>query len=243
MVDKVIQLQDISFCYRHGNRVLDGLNFTLRQGERIGFFGPNGCGKTTIFHLIMGLIKPASGIIKVFGRQVSEEKDFRPVREKIGFLFQNSDDQLFCPTVLEDVAFGPLNLGKKPKEVREIVRETLATLGISNLESRISYQLSHGEKKLVALATMMAMQPEVLILDEPTAGLDTAAAEWIVEILNKLNLTSIVTSHDMAFLTKITEKIYGMSEGRISPVDKATLHSHMHVHRGGLHPHTHSDEG
>lgn len=223
--------------------VLDGLDFTLAKSEKIGLVGPNGCGKTTLFYLMMGLVKPESGTLEMFGRQISGEKDFRQIREKVGFLFQNSDDQLFSPTIMEDVAFGPLNLGKSREEVRTIVNETLMMLGIGGLENRVSHKLSHGEKKLVALATVLAMQPEVLILDEPTAGLDEAMTGRLVNILNELNLPSVVTSHDMEFLTGVTDKIHGMSEGRILPEDQASVHSHIHVHKGGIYPHTHSDLG
>lgn len=223
--------------------ILKGLDFMLPDRERIGLVGPNGCGKTTLFYLIMGLVKPASGTLEIFGRQISGEKDFRRIREKIGFLFQNSDDQLFSPTVMEDVAFGPLNLGKSREEVRTIVNETLTRLGMSGFENRVSHKLSHGEKKLVALATVLAMQPEVLILDEPTAGLDEAMTERLVDILNSLNLPALVTSHDMDFLTGVTDKIHGMSEGGILPEDQVSAHSHIHVHKGGIYPHTRSNLG
>jgi cobalt/nickel transport system ATP-binding protein len=243
MSDNLIRLHNISFSYSGETMVLDGLDFTLAKSEKIGLVGPNGCGKTTLFYLMMGLVKPESGTLEMFGRQISGEKDFRQIREKVGFLFQNSDDQLFSPTIMEDVAFGPLNLGKSREEVRTIVDETLMMLGIGGFENRVSHKLSHGEKKLVALATVLAMKPEVLILDEPTAGLDEAMTGRLVNILNELNLPSVVTSHDMDFLTGVTDKIHGMSEGRILPEDQASVHSHIHVHKGGIYPHTHSDLG
>ena len=166
----VINLSDISFAYSGNATVLDKLNLQLYSGERLGLIGPNGSGKTTLFHIIMGLLKPSSGIIEIFGKQVSEEKDFRSVRERIGLLFQDADDQLFSPTVLEDVAFGPLNLGKSQDEARDIAHRTLDVLGLSGFEDRITYKLSGGEKKLVSLATVLAMEPEILLLDEPSNG-------------------------------------------------------------------------
>jgi cobalt/nickel transport system ATP-binding protein len=243
MLDNLIRLQNICFSYSGATKVLDRLNFTLAKGEKIGLVGPNGCGKTTLFYLIMGLVTPAAGTIEIFGKQISGEKDFRKIREKVGFLFQNSDDQLFSPTVMEDVAFGPLNLGKSREEARNIVHETLEMLGIDGFENRVSHKLSHGEKKLVALATILAMQPEILILDEPTAGLDESMTGRLVDILDKMNLPSVVASHNMDFLAGVTDKIHGMSEGRILPADQASVHSHVHIHKGGIYPHTHSDLG
>lgn len=234
-------LNNISFSYPGGNTVISDVNFTLNKGERIGIIGPNGSGKTTLFYIIMGLLKPTSGVMEIFGKPVCDEKDFRRVRQQIGLLFQNSDDQLFSPTVMEDVAFGPLNLGKSPDEARTIVRETLAMLGIGSFEDRISYRLSQGEKKLVALATVLAMRPKVLILDEPTAGLDETTAQRIINVLNELNVSSIITSHDMDFIAKTTGSLYGLRNGSLNLTDQKAAHSHVHIHPGGGYPHAHSD--
>ena len=141
----------------------------------MALLGPNGCGKTTLLHLIVGLLRPSAGQIEAFGRQRMAEADFHEVRRRVGLLFQDADDQLFCPTVAEDVAFGPLNLGKSRDEVRRIVAGTLDSLGLAGYEHRVTYRLSGGEKRLVALATVLAMQPEVLLLDEPSGGLDDAS--------------------------------------------------------------------
>lgn len=243
MLDSIVNLHNISFSYSGGGTVLSDVTFTLNEDERIGIIGPNGSGKTTLFYIIMGLLKPTSGHMEIFGKPVCDEKDYRLVRQQIGLLFQNSDDQLFSPTVMDDVAFGPLNLGKSPDEARTIVRETLAMLGIGSFENRISYRLSQGEKKLVALATVLAMKPKVLILDEPTAGLDETTAQRIIHVLNELNVSSIVASHDMGFIAKTAESLYGLRNGSLNHVDHEAAHSHVHIHKGGKYSHTHSDVG
>ena len=235
----IINLTDVSFSYSAGKPVLNNLSFHLHRGDRIGLVGPNGSGKTTLFHIILGLLKPCSGTVELFGRQAKQEKDFREVRKRIGLLFQDPDDQLFSPTVLEDVAFGPLNLGKSPEEARNIALNTLARLDLSGFEDRITYKLSGGEKRLVSLATVLAMDPEVLLLDEPTNGLDEETEERITDILRKLALSYIFISHNFDFLSKTTDKIYAMSKGKISADEAMAPHSHVHVHKSGTIPHKH----
>lgn len=235
----LIRLKDISFGYHDDELVLDKLNFNLISGEKVGLIGPNGSGKTTLFYIIMGLLKSTSGRIEIFGNTICEEKAFRSVREKIGLLFQDSDDQLFSPTVIEDVAFGPLNLGKSPDEALLIARDTLNKLGIAELEGRVAYKLSGGEKRLAALATVLAMKPEILILDEPDSGLDGPTTDRIIDVLNNPNLSYIITSHNMDFLLKTTNKIYGIEKGKIYLGEEATPHTHTHIHRGGRYPHKH----
>jgi cobalt/nickel transport system ATP-binding protein len=237
----ILRIEGVTFAYPGGHRVLDRLDFSVSRGERVGLVGPNGCGKTTLFHLIVGLVRPESGKIRVFGKEMAGEKDFREVRRKVGFLFQNSDDQLFCPTVLEDVAFGPLNLGKSPAEAVQAARKTLLMLGIPDFELRICHKISHGEKKLVALAGVLAMEPEVLILDEPTAGLDKATRERLLDILAGLDLTCIVASHEMDFLSRVTGVLYGMADGKIDMTQRVMAHSHVHLHTGGQYQHSHED--
>jgi len=240
--ETVIEITDASYAYPGGPAVLKGVDLVVKRGERIGIIGPNGSGKTTLFHLIMGLIKPQSGGIAVFGRPVRTEVDFFDVRRRIGFLFQNAEDQLFCPTVREDVAFGPLNLGKTAAEAREIVRRTLDTLGIPDFEDRVSHKLSHGEKKLVALASVMAMDPEVLILDEPIAGIDREAKDRLMEILAGLDLTLVVASHEMDFMSRIADTFYALADGRIEKADRIVPHTHTHIHVGGEYSHRHEDK-
>ncbi|MDY6879749.1 MAG: ABC transporter ATP-binding protein [Desulfatiglans sp.] len=235
----IIDLEEVSFRYDGSRQALDGLNLSLCKGEHMGVMGANGSGKTTMFHVIMGLLSPDSGRIELFGRNIKEEKDYRDVRQRIGLLFQDADDQLFSPTVFEDVAFGPLNLGKSKSEARAIAEKTLDQLGLSGFGDRITYKLSGGEKRLVSLATVLAMEPEVLLLDEPTAGLDDATKVKLIEILPSLDLSYILISHELEFLAQTTTFVKVMEKGRIAGESYIRPHQHYHVHLHGDHPHEH----
>jgi cobalt/nickel transport system ATP-binding protein len=213
----LINLSGIAFGYDAERPVFDGLDLRLREGERMGLAGPNGSGKTTLLHIIVGLLRPRSGRVEVFGTERTDETAFAPVREKVGLLFQNPEDQLFCPTVAEDVAFGPLNLGKTHAEATGAVRRTLEALGLGGFEDRITHHLSEGEKKLVALATVLAMEPDVLLLDEPTAGLDEATKKRVVEIIAGLDKSLIIVSHDAALLETACTSRLALRDGRIGP--------------------------
>ena len=236
----IIELKGVTFGYPGGPPVLRDLDFTLRRGERIGIMAPNGSGKTTLFHLIMGLVKPLSGQVTIFGKTLREERDFIEVRRRIGLLFQDPDDQLFSPTVLEDVAFGPLNLGKTRTEAAAVARRTLASLGLNGFEDRITFKLSGGEKRLVSLATVLAMEPEALLLDEPENGLDTRTRTRLMEILRDLDIAYILISHELEFLTAATDIIYTLDAGRIQVDTELHIHEHVHAHPLGARPHKHS---
>ena len=212
---KAIRLRGLSFSYNSDRPVLDSLNLELGQGERLGVIGSNGSGKTTLLHLIVGLLPPVSGEIEVFGRTRISEADFFEVRSRVGLLFQDSEDQLFSPTVGEDVAFGPLNLGRGKEEAMRIASEKIAAVGLAGFEERISYRLSVGEKRLVSLAGVLAMEPEVLLLDEPSAGLDEDAEARIIEVLGALDMGMIVISHDRAFLRSLCSKVVRLKGGKI----------------------------
>jgi len=217
MSDNVlIDLKEIHFAHAPDRVVLHGANLTVLKGDRIGVTGPNGSGKTTLLHLIVGLLHPQSGEIEVAGQPRHVEEDFRDVRTQVGLLFQDSEDQLFCPTVSEDVAFGPLNLGATLSEAEEIVRDTLGRLGLAGFEERVTYRLSFGEKRLVALATVLAMRPRVLLLDEPTNGLDSAVWERLARFLASLETTLVVVSHDRPFLKRVVSTEVTLTDGRLS---------------------------
>ncbi len=236
----VLKFSDIAFSYAGNHTVLKHLDFELFAGDRIGLTGSNGIGKTTLFHLAVGLLKPEAGHVEAFGRPLRDKKDYLRVRKKIGLLFQDADDQLFCPTVIEDVAFGPLNLGLSPEQAKATAMETLNLLGLQGFEQRLTHRLSGGEKKLVSLATLLAMKPDILLLDEPTNGLDEKTRENLLQILLNLDITYVVISHDFEFLTRATRKIYALEKGRILTDQPVSIHQHTHAHIHGEVPHRHS---
>jgi len=208
----IIALRGVSFAYEPGRTVFHGLNLALEPGQRLGLTGPNGSGKSSLLQVIVGLLQPGEGEVEVMGKACAGEPDFVQVRRQVGLLFQDSDDQLFCPTVLEDVAFGPLNCGKTADEAIVVARDTLARLGLAGFEERVTYRLSGGEKRLVALAGVLAMEPRVLLLDEPSAGLDTDAEERLMDILAGLSQEMLVVSHNRAFLERVTTSTVTMGE-------------------------------
>lgn len=218
----MIQLRNIQFGY--GSRLIfDDLNLNIEQGDRLGLLGSNGCGKTTLCHIIMGLLPPKSGDVEILGKKRTKESDFSEIRGRIGFLFQDSDDQLFCPTVIEDVAFGPLNMGQSPEEAKRTVASTLESLKLSGFEDRITYKLSGGEKRLVSLATVLAMNPEFLILDEPTSGLDEKTTERLIETLKESGLGYMIISHDRDFIKRTATKLIQMKDGQIQAAEWNSL--------------------
>lgn len=218
--DNLVLLEGVSFSYAPDRIVFSECNFRLRSSECVGLTGPNGSGKTSLLGLIVGLLRPTAGRVEVFGKIRSSENDFHEVRCRAGLLFQDSDDQLFCPTVAEDIAFGPLNLGKPREEVRHIVAQTLDALGLEGYEDRITYKLSGGEKRLVALATVLAMGPEVLLLDEPTSGLDNDAVERLIGVLRQLPQAMVIASHDERLLGCLPTRHLRLADGRLEPMEK-----------------------
>ena len=235
----LLELQNISYSYPGSkSSLLQEINFSINT-EQIGLIGANGSGKTTLFQIIMGLLKPDTGKILLHGKELNNENDFLSLRRDIGFLFQHSDDQLFSPTVLEDVAFGPLNLGMTPDDAREISLRTLDQLGLNCFEDRITHKLSGGEKKLVALATILSMQPKLLLLDEPSNTLDPATRERLIVILREQNLPHIIISHDLDFLASTCTQLYTLRDGQLIRCKEKQIHSHEHIHPYGDHPHQH----
>ncbi len=211
---------------RDGVPVLKSVTLDMAPGECLAIVGPNGAGKTTLLRTLVGLELPHEGEVRLFGETCRSEADFRKQRPRIGFLFQDSDDQLFCPTVLEDVAFGPLNLGCSQKEAEARACEVLDDLGIGPLAERISHRLSGGEKRLVCLAGLLAMRPEALILDEPSNGIDAANGALLRTALSAFPGPIILVSHDEAFTASLATRAMTLSGGRLTP---AELHSHAHV--------------
>lgn len=234
----IVELNNVTSGYPGRESILNGLDFRMEAGERIGLIGPNGCGKSTLLHTIMGLVPIRSGEIRLFGKKIENEREFHAARLRLGFLFQHADDQLFSPSVLEDVAFGPLNQGLGREEALEVAHSTLRELGLQGFEDRVPYKLSGGEKKLAALATILAMKPDALLMDEPTTGLDKDTKSRIQDILNGLHLTCLVVSHEPDFLTEVTDTLVSLRDGKVRR-SEATRHVHVHVHEGGEEPHLH----
>ena len=214
----VLSLDGVAFAYTEGRALFKELHFYLRDGERVGLFAPNGSGKTTLLRLIVGLEKPLSGRVLLRGAPVAGERAWRDLRRKVGVVLQSADDQLFCPTVLEDVAFGLLNLGMDRGAARDAAQETLRMLGLEGFENRLTHKLSGGEKKLVCLAAVLAMRPEALLLDEPAAGLDQAAEERLIGVLQTLPAAQLVISHDREFLRKTVSQALTIANGRLEAV-------------------------
>ncbi|MFQ6370562.1 energy-coupling factor ABC transporter ATP-binding protein [Shewanella sp. YIC-542] len=224
--------------FAYGDKpVLSNVNFELFSGDRLALIGANGAGKSTLLRLLVGLAKPQRGTITAFGQRCASEQSFQQVRQRVGLLFQDSDDQLFCPTVLEDVAFGPLNLGQSAPQALATARQTLDSLGMAAFEDRVTYRLSGGEKRMVALATVLAMAPQVLLLDEPTNGLDADAEERLLSHLQALPQAMVIVSHDKAVLERLANRAVILQAGQL---DSAVMHRHPHHH---THEHLHVHPG
>ena len=211
----LIQLRNVSFAYEPERGVLDGADLAVGPGERVGLLGANGSGKTTLLHLIVGLLEIGSGTIEAFGRPRKTERDFHEVRCLAGLLFQDPEDQLFCPTVVEDVAFGPINLGLAHDDALDVARRTLADLGLAGYEDRITYKLSGGEKRLVSLAAVLAMKPRLLLFDEPTANLDARARHRLIDALAGRDEAMLLVTHDLDMLHQLAGRVAVLAGGRI----------------------------
>jgi cobalt/nickel transport system ATP-binding protein len=266
MEERIFKLEDVYFSYLNKFPALCGINMDIYKGEKIAILGANGSGKSTLLQMLDGLIFPERGKILGLGKELNEanlaNKDFaRLFRSKVGFVFQNPEVQLFCPTVEEDIAFGPLHLGVSDKETRRRIDELADILGIKNLLMRSPHQLSIGEKRKVAIASTLALDPDILLLDEPTAGLDPQTSRHIVDIILEANLkgkTIITATHDLHVVEEIASNIYILNnEKRIAGFgptkeilsnsillqENNLIHVHMHKHHGviHLHPHQHLD--
>lgn len=213
----LLEARGVTFGYPGQPGVLDGADLALATGERVCLEGANGAGKSTLLQILVGLLVPGAGTVVAFGRERRAERDFHEVRRRAGLVFQDPDDQLFCPTVAEDVAFGPLNMGKGRQQVAGIVQRTLDELRLTHLRDRLTHKLSGGEKRLVTLATVLAMAPDVLLLDEPTNGLDEPTRERLVGILNTLPQAMIIVSHDPLFRRAVATRSVRLEQGRIQP--------------------------
>lgn len=215
----LIETRDLCYSYPHSVRALEGINFIAPRNARIAVIGSNGAGKSTLFKHFNGIFKPTSGSVLIRGEPITKQ-NIREVRKFVGIVFQNADDQIFSPTVEQDVAFGPTNLGLDEDTIHHRVHEALKIVGIEDLAERVPHHLSGGEKKRVAIAGVIAMEPEVLVLDEPTAGLDPQGVHDLVGFINSLSktygMTVIFSTHDVSLVAEVADYIYVMNKGRFA---------------------------
>lgn len=209
----VLHVSNLHFTYPDGHVALRGVNLQISQGEKVALVGPNGAGKSTLMLHLNGILQ-GEGDICIGNLPL--RKEYLPlIRAKVGMVFQNPDDQLFSPTVFEDVAFGPLHMGLPEEEIRERVTQALAHVGMEKYANRLSHHLSMGEKKRIAIATVLSMRPEILVLDEPTAGLDPRARRSLMTLLDELAQTMLVSTHDMRMVAELFPRTVIMDEGVI----------------------------
>jgi cobalt/nickel transport system ATP-binding protein len=266
MSEVIFELNEVYYSYLSRFPALCGIDLRIKKGEKIAVIGANGTGKSTLLQLLDGLIFPDKGSIRAFGVELSEkafnEEAFSlDFRKKVGFVFQNPEVQLFCPSVKDDIIFGPLQLGVPTEQIKNRLESIAADLDIKDLLERAPHHLSIGEKRKVAIASVLAIEPEVIILDEPTAGLDPTTSRHIIDIIlraNKAGKTIIISTHDLHIVEEIADKVYVFShEKRIvkcgtpaeiladAPLLQANnlvhIHAHQHSHR--IHVHLHQPDG
>jgi cobalt/nickel transport system ATP-binding protein len=260
--DALLVVDDASYAYLGRFPALAGVSLRVERGERVALLGANGCGKSTLLKVLDGLLFADAGTYAAFGEAVTEDRledeQFNAgFRSRVGFIFQNSDAQVFSSSVREEIAFGPLNMGLPEQEVEQRVEDTLAMLDICRLADRAPYQLSGGQKKRVAIASVLVMNPEVLLFDEPTAALDPRTQQWLMELivdLNQAGKTIVVATHDLEHLDLLADRCAVFSEEHqvvaVGPTgeilaDQTLLrsvnlvHEHSHVHRRVAHSHEH----
>ena len=212
-MDEVIRIENLTYAYPDGRLALRGINLAVNRGESLALIGPNGAGKSTLLLHMNGIIHGGRQV-KVFGEPIGEH-NLKEVRRRIGVVFQDPDDQLFCATVFDDVAFGPLNLGYTGDEVRRAVAGALEKVGMSGFETRSSHHLSLGERKRIAIATILSMSPEVMVMDEPTSNLDPRGKWQLIELLQGLPVTRIVATHDLELVGALCGRVVVLDGGRI----------------------------
>ena len=213
MASIVIEIDNLVYAYPDGQQALKGVSLTVREGEKVAVTGPNGAGKSTLVLHLNGIFN-GNGMVRVMGMEVMD-RHLGAIRAKVGLVFQDPDDQLFSPTVFEDVAFGPLHIGLPEGEVRQRVGWALAQVGMEGFEDRMPHHLSLGERKRVAIATVLSMDPAILVLDEPTSELDPRSRRSLIQLLRELPQTMLVASHDMRLVRDLCSRTVILDEGHI----------------------------
>ena len=218
MSETAISMKNVRYVYPDGSVALDDVSIEIAKGERVAILGPNGAGKSTLMLNLAGILTPSQGEVNILGLPVKTE-NMPDIRRNIGLTFQNPDDQLFCSTVFEDVAYGPLNLGLPEDEVTSRATDSLRQVGLEGYEKRLPHHLSEGEKKKVAIATVLSMRPKILMIDEPTANLDPKSREELTELIRDVvkrhEMTLIVATHDVDLVPQIADNVFILDGGRI----------------------------
>ncbi|MBO5170980.1 MAG: ABC transporter ATP-binding protein [Oscillospiraceae bacterium] len=209
----MLEFRNVSFSYEPGTPVLDNLSFHIRKGETVGLIGANGAGKSTIMKLMLGLL-PAQGEILVDGMPVTKQ-NLSVIRQKIGFVLQDSDNQMFMPTVYEDMIFGPRNYGLTREEADARVERVLKELGLESLKHRHNHKISGGEKRMAAIATILAMEPEMIVMDEPSTALDPVNRRRVISTINSRKETKLIASHDLDMILDTCQRVILLNHGRI----------------------------
>jgi len=211
-------IEDLAFAYPDGNQALFGVNLKVKRGERVALLGPNGAGKTTLILHLNGILNSGHGRVFVADKLVDtkDKNGLKQIRSKIGIVFQDPDDQLFMPTVGQDVAFGPYNMGARDSELDKIVNDALSLVGMLEYKDRPPHHLSFGQRRRVAVATVLAMKPEILVLDEPSSNLDPASRRELADILRSLEITMIMVTHDLPYAYELCERSLILSGGVIA---------------------------
>lgn len=212
-MEKIIEVQDLSYRYPDGRDALTDISLGVSRGETVALLGPNGAGKSTLLLHLNGTLR-TDGRVKISGLAV-DDRNLKEIRRKVGLVFQDPDDQLFSATVFDDVAFGPINLGLSEERVRQAVAKALALVGMTDYEERVPHHLSLGEKKRIAIATVLSMEPEVLVIDEPTNSLDPRSKWALMDLLKKLPVTRIFASHDLDLVRTICRRVVVLDRGRV----------------------------
>lgn len=213
-----LRIKNLAYAYPDGHQALFGVNLEIRKGERVALLGPNGAGKTTLVLHLNGIIPTQQGSVTVVDTLVDPKngESLRHIREKVGIVFQDPDDQLFMPTVAQDVAFGPYNSGIRGEELTKIVDESLKKVGMLDYKDRPPHHLSFGQRRRVAVATVLAMNPEILVLDEPSSNLDPASRRELAEILRTLDITVLLVTHDLPYALELCERSVILAGGVIT---------------------------
>ncbi len=216
---KAVEIRGVAYTYPDGRPGLRGIDLEIEKGEAVGLLGPNGAGKTTLLLHLNGILR-GSGEIRVLGLDLNDGS-LRAVRSKVGLVLQDPEAQLFCPTVFDDVAFGPLNMGLPEEQVRARTAEALAAMGLNGAETRSPHHLSMGEKRRAAIATVLSMRPELLVVDEPSANLDPKSRRELIALVAGLNVTKIVASHDLDLIGKLCGRAVLLNAGKVAADGKA----------------------